>query len=86
MSEPFNVFRLAGRQIAVAIALALLGLWLWPGEASGWAARLAAIAWLLSSLALLAACFWLMVGIVDGQWKKSGFRPGAWLSGNKRRR
>ncbi len=90
MREPLNVFRLAGRQLAAAAALTALGLWLWPhesaGASGGWAVRLAAIVWLIAALALVAACFWITVGLVDGQWKRSGFTPGRWLSGNKRRR
>jgi len=81
--------RLARRQFLVAIVAALIGWWLWPGEVGevvGWQARLAALFWLFASIGLVGACFWVVVGLVDGQWSSSGFRPGRWMAGNKRRR
>lgn len=90
MNEPLNVFRLAGRQLLAAGALTAFGFWVWPGETTGdpngWAVRFAALAWLIAAIALVAACFWITVGLVNGQWNRSGFTPGRWLSSNRRRR
>ena len=79
-------FRLATRQFVVGVVAMVGGFWLWPGDVVGWQARVAALLWLVASLALVAACFWVVVGLVDGQWNESGFRPRSWLTGNKKRR
>lgn len=84
--KPFSPFRLAARQLLAAAAFAVVGIWLWPGDATGWPATLAALSWIVGAVALIGACFWSMIGIVDGQWRRSGFRPGRWLTETRRRR
>ena len=69
-----------------ALGTVLLGIWLWPENETGWQARVAALLWLVAAIAVVGACFWVVVGLVDGQWRESGFRPSRWMAGNKKRR